>query len=267
MLVDSHCHLDFPDFADDLDAVVARAARAGVGTMVTICTHVTRFERVLAVAERFDNIFCTVGIHPHNAADEPDVTPEHLARMAEHPKVVGIGETGLDFYYDHSPRDVQERQFRAHIGAARQTGLPLVIHTRDADDDMIRILRDEHGQGAFPGLLHCFSSGHAVAECAVELGLYVSLSGIVTFKTAESLRDSARQLPLDRLLVETDSPYLAPMPNRGKRNEPAFTALTAQRVAEERGLPAADFAAATTDNFFRLFTKIDAQAPGVRACA
>ncbi|MCP5373551.1 MAG: TatD family hydrolase [Hyphomicrobiales bacterium] len=263
MLVDSHCHLDFPDFADDLDGVVAAAARAGVGTMLTICTHVTRFAQVRAIAERYDNIFCTVGIHPHNAGSEPEVTAADLIALAEHPKVVGFGETGLDYYYEHSPRAAQQKSFRAHIRAARETGLPLVVHTRDADADTLAILTEETGAGAFPGLLHCFSSGRELAEKAVEMGFYISLSGIVTFKTAEELRAIARDLPLDRLLVETDAPYLAPVPKRGKRNEPAFTAHTAARVAETRGEPADAFAAATSDNFFRLFGKIDRAAPGV----
>jgi len=268
MLVDSHCHLDFPDFADNLDEVVAAAAEAGVGTMLTICTHVSKFEQVLAVAERYDNIFCTVGIHPHNAATEPEITAEHLIRMAErHPKVVGFGETGLDYFYEHSPREVQQRQFRAHIAAAREAQLPLIVHTRDADEDMMRILEEEAGAGAFPGLVHCFSSGPELAEKAVELGLHISLSGIVTFKTAEPLRDVARDLPLERILVETDAPYLAPVPKRGKRNEPAFTAHTAACVAEARGMDLDTFATATSDNFFRLFGKIDRAAPGVVRCA
>ena len=255
-LVDSHCHLDFPEFAEELDAVVARAQKAGVRYMVTICTHLSRFERVRAVAERFDTLFCSVGIHPHQAATEEMTTPEALAALADHPKVVGIGETGLDFYYEHSPRDVQERQFRAHIRAARETGLPLIVHTRDADDETLRVMSEEHDQnGPFPGLIHCFSGGPELAEKAVELGLYISISGIVTFKKADDLRQTVANVPLDRLLVETDSPFLAPVPNRGKRNEPAFTALTAACVADLKGIPQEDLARTTTDNFFRLFTK------------
>ncbi len=256
MLVDSHCHLDFPDFAEELDAVVARAAEAGVGAMLTICTHVTRFERVLAVAERYPNVWCTVGIHPHEAGSEPETDAARLIEMAKHPKVVGFGETGLDYFYDHSPRDQQQRAFRAHIQAARQAQLPLIVHTRDADEDMERILAEEHAQGAFPGLIHCFSSGRQLAERAVEMGLYISLSGILTFKTAEPIRETVRDLPLDRLLVETDAPYLAPIPKRGKRNEPAYVAHTAAKLAEVRGLSIAEIEAATTENFRRLFAKV-----------
>ncbi|MEK9671481.1 MAG: TatD family hydrolase [Rhodospirillaceae bacterium] len=256
LLVDSHCHLDFPDFGDELDDVVDRAGAAGIGHMVTISTHLSRFERVLGVAERFNNIFCTVGIHPHQAASEPETDAETLVAMAKHPKVVGIGETGLDFYYERSPRDVQERQFRAHIDAARESGLPLIVHTRDADDDTIRVMRESHDQdGPFPGLIHCFSAGQEVADAALDMGLYISISGIVTFKNAEALRETVKQVALDRLLVETDSPFLAPIPNRGKRNEPAFTAHTAAKVAEIRDMAFDDLARATTDNFFSLFTK------------
>lgn len=255
-LVDSHCHLDFPDFEDELDAVVARAKAAGVAYMVTISTHLSKFDQVKAVAERFDNIFCTVGIHPHQAATEKVTSAEELADLASHPKVVGIGETGLDFYYERSPREIQETQFRAHIRAARNRGLPLIVHTRDADDDTLRVMDEEYRDGGpFPGLIHCFSAGREVAEKAVEMGLYISLSGIVTFKTAEDLRDTVKDVPLDRILVETDSPFLAPVPNRGKRNEPAFTALTAAKVAELKGVSPEELAGRTSDNFFTLFTK------------
>ncbi len=256
MLVDSHCHLDFPEFTDQLEAVIERAKDNGVGLMLTICTHLSKFEQVKAVAERFDEVFCTVGIHPHEAANEPEVDAETLMRLAEHPKVVGFGETGLDFFYEHSPRAEQERSFRAHISAARQAQLPIIIHTRNADDDMMRILDDEMGQGAFPGLVHCFSSSHQVAERAVAYGLYISFSGIATFKKADSLRESALQLPLDRLLVETDAPYLAPIPKRGKTNEPAFTRYTAACLADLLALPYDDFARQTTKNFHRLFSKV-----------
>jgi len=255
MLVDSHCHLDFPDFADELDAVVARAAEAGVRTMVTICTKVREFERVLAVAERFDDVWCSVGLHPHEAEAEPDLTTARLVELARHPKVVGIGETGLDFFYERSPRDIQERQFRAHIAASRETGLPLIVHTRDADREMGAILAEETREGAFPGLLHCFSSSRQLAEKAVDLGLSISLSGIVTFNKADDLRETARHVPLDRILVETDAPFLAPTPNRGKRNEPAFVAHTAAKVAALKGVSTAELARATTDNFFRLFSR------------
>ena len=254
-LVDSHCHLDFPDFEGELDDVVARAGNAGVDYMMTICTHVTKFRQVRDVAARYANMWCTVGIHPHNAEKEPETSAETLMAMADDPKVVAFGETGLDFYYDHSPRERQERAFRAHITAAREMRLPLVIHTRDADEDMVRILKDEHEKGAYPGVIHCFSSGQALADAVLALGLYVSISGIVTFKTAEALRETVKTVPLDRLLVETDSPYLAPVPFRGKRNEPAYTANTAAKVAEIKGVDTETLAAATTENFFRLFSK------------
>jgi TatD DNase family protein len=256
MLVDSHCHLDFPDFADDLDGVVGRAAEAGVGLMLTINTHVTRFERVVAVAERFTNVYCTVGIHPHEAGSEPVAETERLIELSRHPKVVGFGETGLDYYYDKSPRERQRESFRAHIAAARATGLPVVVHTREADDDTAAILAEEMGKGAFTGLIHCFSSGPELAETAVDLGLFISVSGIVTFKTAEPLRETLKEVPLDRLLVETDAPYLAPIPFRGKRNEPAYVAHTAAKLAALKGLTMAELSAATTANFLRLFTKV-----------
>ena len=255
MLVDSHCHLDFPDFEDELDAVMARATEAGVGAILTICTHLTRFERVLAVAERFDNVFCTVGVHPHEAAREPRVVAEHLVRLADHPKVVGFGETGLDYYYEHSPRAEQQQSFRVHIAAARMAGLPLVVHTRDADADTSRILGEEQEKGPFAGVLHCFSSTRELAELAIGMGLYISFSGVVTFKKADDLRATAAALPLDRVLVETDAPYLAPVPKRGKRNEPSYVAHTANEVARVRAMDGEAFAEATTDNFFRLFAK------------
>ncbi|MBI2241473.1 MAG: TatD family hydrolase [Magnetospirillum gryphiswaldense] len=258
MLVDSHCHLDFPDFAEELDQVVARARDGGVGLMLTINTHVSRFPRVLAVAERFDDVYCTVGIHPHEAGVEPATDADTLIGLAQHPKVVGFGETGLDYYYDKSPRDRQQASFRAHIEASRRTGLPVIIHTRDADDDMARILTEEYAKGPFPGLVHCFSSGPQLAEIAINLGLYISISGIVTFKKAEALQATVSGLPLDRLLVETDCPYLAPIPYRGKRNEPAYVAHTAAKVAELQGVGIAQLEQATTDNFLRLFTKVPA---------
>jgi TatD DNase family protein len=256
MLVDSHCHLDFPDFAEERDAVVARAEAAGVGMMVTISTRVKRFDAIRAVAEAYDNVFCSVGTHPHNAAEETDVSTDELVKLSEHPKVVAIGEAGLDFFYDHSPRDVQAAVFRRHIAAARETGLPLVIHSRDADADMEAILRDEGGKGPFPFILHCFSSGAALADAGVELGGYVSFSGILTFRKSEELREIARTIPRDRLLVETDAPYLAPVPFRGKRNEPAYVVNTAAVLSETIGMSAGDVAALTTANFFRCFSKV-----------
>lgn len=257
MLVDSHCHLDFPDFAEELDAVIARAGDAGIGTMVTISTRVRRFDQVLALAERYDNVWCSVGTHPHNAHEELDITSEALERLSDHPKVVAIGEAGLDYHYDFSPRDAQRAGLLTHIAAARATGLPLVIHAREADDDLIAILTSETEKGAFPTVLHCFSSGRALAETGIALGHYVSFSGILTFKTAEALRDIARDLPGDRILVETDAPYLAPPPHRGKRNEPAYVAKTAAVLAAARGVSPEAIAAQTTDNFFRLFSKAE----------
>ncbi len=256
MLVDSHCHLDFPDFAEERAAIVRRAGEAGVGRMVTISTRVRRFPEVLAIAEQFDAVYCSVGTHPHNAAEELDITADDLVRLSAHPKVVAIGEAGLDYHYDLSPRDAQASGFRAHIAAARATQLPLVIHAREADDDIAAILRDETGKGAFPFVLHCFSSGAALAMTGVELGGYVSFSGILTFRNSQALRDIARDVPRNRLLVETDAPYLAPPPYRGKRNEPAYVAKTAAVLAETIGVDDATIAALTTENFFRLFSKM-----------
>lgn len=262
VLVDSHCHLDFPDFAADLDGVLARAGNAGVGWMQTICTRLRSFPSVSALAERSDRLFCSVGVHPHHVAEEPEpVTAEALLERAAHPKVIGIGETGLDFYYDHSPRDQQAQSFRAHIAAARASGLPIIVHTRSADEETIRILREEAEKGAYPGVIHCFTAGRAVAEAALELGLYISIAGIVTFKNAGELREIARDIPLDRLLVETDAPYLAPVPFRGKRNEPAFVAETAAALAALKGVAPEALAEATTENFFRLFTKAHRESP------
>jgi TatD DNase family protein len=256
MLVDSHCHLDFPDFASELDAVVARAADAHLMRLVTISTRVRRFAGVLAIAERFPDVFCSVGTHPHYAHEELDVTPDDLVAHTRHPKVVAIGEAGLDYHYDNSPRDAQERGFRNHIAAARATGLPLVIHAREADADVAQILEEETGQGAFPAVLHCFTGGPELARRAVALGLYVSFSGILTFKNSSVLRTVAAELPADRILVETDAPYLAPNPFRGKRNEPAYVVETAKILAETRGVSFAEIAQQTSDNFFRLFNKV-----------
>ncbi|TIO22294.1 MULTISPECIES: TatD family hydrolase [Mesorhizobium] len=256
MLVDSHCHLDFPDFAEERAAIVARALAAGIGRMVTISTRVKRFQQVLEIAESFDEVYCSVGTHPHNAAEELDVTVEDLVRLSAHRKVVAIGEAGLDYFYDHAPRVAQAQGFRTHIAAARETGMPLVIHSRDADSDMADILEDETGKGAFPFILHCFSSGRRLAEVGVALGGYVSFSGILTFKNSAELRAIAADVPRDRLLVETDAPYLAPIPFRGKRNEPAYVAHTAKVLAETIGVSEAEIADVTTDNFFRLFRKM-----------
>ena len=256
MLIDSHCHLDFPELKDQLDAVLDRARTAGVGLMVTISTRVGRFVELRQIAEAHDNVFCSVGTHPHNAAEEPDIMVEELVELARHPKVVAIGEAGLDYHYDNSPRDVQKKSFRTHIAAARETGLPLVIHARDADADVARMLEEETAKGAFPFVLHCFTGGPELARRGLALGGYISFSGVVTFKSADALRDIALAVPYDRLLVETDAPYLAPEPLRGRSNEPAFVAYTAARLAALRGLSEAEMARTTTDNFFRLFKKV-----------
>jgi TatD DNase family protein len=255
MLVDSHCHLDFPEFAPELDAVVARARDAGVGTCVTIGTTLEKFPRVREIAERFENVWCSVGIHPHEAEMELLSDPAALIERAMHPRVVGIGETGLDFYYNHSPREPQIANFRAHIAASRELKLPLIVHTRDADDDTIAILRDEMGKGAFTGVIHCFTGTRRLADAALDIGFSISVSGIATFKKSDELRAVLKDVPLDRLLVETDAPYLAPMPHRGKRNEPSFVVNTAAMLAELKGVSADELARVTTDNFFRLFSK------------
>jgi len=257
MLVDSHCHLDFPDFAAEREAIIARARSAGVETMLTISTRLDEFDGVRAIAEAHGAIWCSVGAHPHEAKDHDALVPQELIARAAHPKVVGIGETGLDFHYDLSPRDVQERVFRVHIEASRETGLPLIIHAREADREVARILDEERPP---PGVMHCFSSGRTLAEAALAAGFYISISGIVTFRNAEELRAIVCDLPVDRLLVETDAPYLAPVPYRGKRNEPAFVAATAAAVAALKGLQAEDLAEITSANFFRLFTKASASA-------
>jgi TatD DNase family protein len=256
MLVDSHCHLDFPNFAGEIDAIVARAEAAGVGRIVTISTRVKKHGDLLAIAERFPAVYCSVGTHPHHAHEELDLGTADLVARTEHPKVVAIGEAGLDYHYDFSPRDAQMRGFRTHIAAARETGLPLVIHSRTADADMATVLEEETGKGAFPAVLHCFTGGRALAERAIALGLFISFTGIVTFKNSEDLRAIAASLPADRFLVETDAPYLAPSPHRGKRNEPAYVVEIAKILAETRGLSFEELAQQTTDNFFRLFRKV-----------
>jgi TatD DNase family protein len=256
MLVDSHCHLDFPDFQGELDSIVSRARDAGLIRMVTISTRVRRHGDVLAVAERFPDVFCSVGTHPHHAHEELDLSSADLAARTQHPKVVAIGEAGLDYHYDNSPRDAQERGFRNHIAAARETGLPLVIHSREADDDMARILEEEMGEGRFPAVLHCFTGSSDLARRAIALGLFISFTGIVTFKKSDELRRIAGSLPADRFLIETDAPYLAPSVFRGKRNEPAYVVETAKVLAEVRGGSFEEIARQTTANFFRLFQKV-----------
>ena len=256
VLIDSHCHLDFPDFADDVAAIVGRAEAAGIGRMVSISTRVGRFDNLLGIAERFSNVYSSIGTHPHYAHEEPDVTVADLVTKTRHPKVVAIGEAGLDYHYDYSPRDAQEAGFRRHIAAARETGLPLVIHAREADADVQHILEEETRKGAFPAVLHCYTGGRELAMRAVELGLYVSFTGILTFKTSDALRAIAAELPADRILVETDAPYLAPGKYRGKRNEPAYVTETAKTLATVRGVSPDEIARQTTANFFRLFNKV-----------
>jgi TatD DNase family protein len=260
-LVDSHCHLDFPDFEGEVAAIVARAAAAGVTRMVTICTRLRRVPAVRAIAEAHAGVFYAAGTHPMQVAEEPMATVEALTALAAHPKFVAIGESGLDYHYTAESAGVQQESLRLHVEAARRTGLPLVIHARDADADVARILTEEHAAGAFACVMHCFTGSRALAEAALGLGFYLSVSGIATFRSAGDLRAIFADAPLDRLLVETDSPYLAPQPHRGRRNEPAFTADTARIVAEHLGIEPAEFAAATTRNFDRLFAKAAAWAP------
>ena len=254
-LVDSHCHLDFPAFAADREGTIARARAAGIGTMLTIGTKLSAFEGVREIAEAHDGIYCSVGIHPHEAEAEPDVQAAQLLAHAGHPKVVAFGETGLDYFYEHAPRKAQLDNFRAHIEASREAGLPIIVHTREADADTEALLTEEMAKGAFTGVLHCFTSGERLARAAVDLGFYISFSGILTFKKTEALQAIARDLPLDRILVETDAPYLAPIPHRGRTNEPSFVVHTAAKLAVLRGLSEQDIAAATTANFHRLFWK------------
>ena len=252
MLIDSHVNLHAPQFADDQAAVIERARAAGVGLMVTICDKLASLNAVRAIAEAHPDIWFTVGTHPHEAKEDPDLAPERLVALADHPKAVGIGETGLDFHYDLSPRDVQIRVFRAHIAAARETGLPLVVHAREADAVMAEILEEEHAQGPFGLLMHCYTSGPALLARAAALGAWFSVSGIATFKNAEDVREAVRAMPADRIIVETDCPYLAPVPHRGRRNEPAFVVEVARRLAEVRGSTLDEIAGQTTRNFERL---------------
>ena len=256
MLVDSHCHLDFPDFADDLDGIVSRAEAAGIARMVTISTRVRRIEALLAITARFPNVYCSVGTHPHQADEEDGISSDELIALTRQPKVVALGEAGLDYFYEHGSREAQARGFRTHIAAARATGLPLVIHTREADEDCGRILDEEMAKGAFRAVLHCYTGGRELAMKAVALGLYVGFTGILTFKKSDALRALAAELPADRILVETDAPYLAPGKFRGKRNEPSYVVETAKVLAETRGVSLDEISRQTTDNFFRLFDKV-----------
>lgn len=255
MLIDSHCHLDFEALSADLDGVMARAAAASVVGMVTISTRVENFSTYAELAERYENVWCSVGTHPHNAHEELHIEADDLVRLSAHPRCVAIGEAGLDYFYDNAPRDAQATGLRRHIAAARITDLPLVIHSRQADDDMAAILEEEAGQGAFPFVLHCFTAGMDLAQRALALGGYVSFSGIITFKNAEEIREVARIVPADRYLVETDAPYLAPIPHRGQSNEPSFVRHTAEKLADIRGISLEQLGAETTANFGRLFSK------------
>jgi len=255
LLVDSHCHLNFPDFKDDLDGVISRAREAGVGVMQTICTEMAEFDEVHGIAERYDDVYCSVGVHPNDSSEAKQVTAEELIAKCSHKKVIGIGETGLDYHYEHAKRDMQKANFLEHIKAARETGLPVIVHTRDADEDTIEILSNEISKGKFRFLIHCFTASQQLAEKSVELGGYISLSGIISFKNAGSIRDAIKNTPLDRLLVETDAPYLAPAPHRGKRNEPSFTIYTNRILAELKDITEEECARITTENFFRLFDK------------
>ena len=256
MLIDTHCHLDFEDFAEERDQIIARALEAGVKQMITISTRICKFDRITALTDAYEQVFCSVGTHPNNAHEEPDIETDEIVRLSEHAKCVAIGEAGLDYFYDYAPPEVQATGLRRHIAAARVTGLPLVIHARAADDDMAAILKDEAGKGAFPFLLHCFSSGAELARVGVELGGYVSFSGILTFPKSEDIREIARSVPRDRLLVETDAPYLAPKRWRGKRNEPSYVVNTAQVLAETTGVSEDEIAEITTENAFRCFSKM-----------
>jgi TatD DNase family protein len=256
MLIDSHCHLDFPDFSSDLDAIVARAAAAGVGRIVTISTRVRRLGELIAIADRFPNVYCSVGTHPYHADEEDGISADELVELSKHPKVVALGEAGLDYFYDNGSPEAQARGFRAHIAAARITDLPLVIHTREADDDCRRILEEEVAKGPFRAVLHCYTGGRALAMTAIELGLSISFTGILTFKKSDALRDLAAELPADRIMVETDSPYLAPGKFRGKRNEPAYVVEVAKVLADTRGVSLEEISRQTGENFFRLFSKV-----------
>jgi TatD DNase family protein len=255
-IVDSHCHLDYEGLSEHLPDIVARAEACGVGFMLSISSRVRNHERIVAIAEQFPNVCCTIGTHPHNAHEELDVPVSEIVRLAQHPKVVGIGEAGLDYHYDNSPSDAQEIGFRNHIAAARETGLPLIIHTREAEDDTARILEEEMMKGPFKAVLHCFTSKQWLAERAVELGFHVSFSGILTYKNADDLRATARALPASRLFVETDAPFLSPIPYRGRPNEPSYVVKTLEHLASVRGISREEMARQTSDNFFRYFNKI-----------
>jgi len=264
MLVDSHCHLNFPDFKDDFDAVIDRARQNGVGVLQTICTEMAEFDEVYSIAERHEGIYCSVGVHPNDSGATQIVLAEELIEKAGRSKVIGIGETGLDYHYERSDRETQKQSFLEHIKAGRATGLPVIVHTRDADEDTVEMLKQEMGKGAFKGLIHCFTSSKYLADEVIKLGFYISVSGIISFKNAGAIRDALAGVPIERLLVETDAPYLAPMPHRGKRNEPAFVMHTNKVLADIKGISEEECARITTDNFFRLF---DRAIPGKTLCA
>jgi TatD DNase family protein len=255
-IVDSHCHLNYKGLVEEQGAVIARAREAGVGCMLSINTKLSQYQEIVDIIEKYDDIFGTVGIHPHEAENEPDVAVSALLDRAKHPKIVGVGETGLDYFYDNAPRDMQKVNFRNHITAARETGLPVIVHTRDADDDCIDLLQQEMEEGVFPGVIHCFTASQRLADACLEMGFYISISGIVTFKNAKALKETAKTIPADRLLIETDSPFLAPVPHRGKTCEPAYVADTAQYLADLRGESLEELGERTTENFFNLFSKI-----------
>ncbi|MEM7618920.1 MAG: TatD family hydrolase [Pseudomonadota bacterium] len=257
-IIDSHCHLDYPPLSENVTGVLERAWDVNVKLMLTISTRVKEFQKLKNIIEKNDNVYGSVGTHPHNADEELDVTAQDLIDMAKHPKVVAIGEVGLDYYYDNAPRQAQAQGFRTHIEAARQTGLPLVIHSRDAETDTIAILEEEMAKGSFKPLLHCFSSKRELAMRGLELGAYISVSGIITYKNAEDIRETIKDVPLDRLLVETDAPYLAPTPHRGKKNEPSFVVHTLEKLAEIKGVSKEHMAQQTSENFFQLFSKVKA---------
>jgi TatD DNase family protein len=267
MLIDSHCHLDFPDLSRELDAVMARAAMAGIGAMITVSTRIRRFDQIRTIAERYAHVACSVGTHPHYADEEADIPLAEMLALANHPKVVAFGEAGLDYYRKNCPPEPQQEGFRKHIAAARETGLPLIIHTREAEQDTLRILTEEMEKGPFKALLHCYTSSKELMEQLLPLGVYVSFSGVLTFKKMEALRETAAIVPVDRILLETDAPYLAPEPHRGKRNEPAFVKHTAAVLAKVKGVSEADIARITTENFFRLFNKAEGVLRGTESSA
>lgn len=256
MIVDSHCHLNFKELSSDLDSVVSRAKDSGVEILQTICTKISEFENIKKIAESYENVYCSVGVHPHEVNKEGVIDSDVIIDLAKHPKVIGIGETGLDYYYEHSDKDAQIKSFKNHIEASRVTKLPIIIHTRSAEKDTINILKEEMSKGPFPALIHCFTSTQELANECLDMGMYISVSGIITFKNAEDLRSVIKTVPIDRLLVETDAPYLAPVPMRGKSNEPAFVKYTVEYLASLIGKTPEEVSSFTTDNFFKLFSRV-----------